>query len=199
MSNYPKNRKSHKLSEETKRKIGIANSKWQHIRSKESIEKQIKSITGRKRKPFTEEHKKNIKISRSKQKMTPCSIDTKFKISKSNKGKIYSPKTIFKKGQDIKRKFKDTSIEIKIGKELKKRNINFLKHEYILGINVDFYLPKYNIIIECDGDYWHNLPGIPEKDAIKTNILLSNGYRVFRFWEHEIDRSSSDCIDSCKL
>lgn len=52
--------------------------------------------------------------------------------------------------------------------------------------NVDFYIPHKKLVIECDGDYWHNLPGVQENDRRKTLQLEAKGYKVLRFWEHEI-------------
>ena len=36
---------------------------------------------------------------------------------------------------------------------------------------VDFYLPENDIVIECDGKYWHSLPGRLERDSLKTEIM----------------------------
>jgi len=64
---------------------------------------------------------------------------------------------------------------------------------------VDFYLPEYRIVIECDGDYWHNLPGTREKDEMKDKVLIFNGFNVYRFWEHEINESVESCINKLLL
>jgi len=63
------------------------------------------------------------------------------------------------------------------------------KQFHVLGVGlVDFYLPEENIVIECDGDYWHgsDRPEQQRKDKIRTEKLQQLGYKVFRFWEHEI-------------
>ncbi len=93
-------------------------------------------------------------------------------------------------------KNKDTTIEKMIEKELCKNNINYEKQVIIEGISsVDFYLPEYKIIIQCDGDYWHNLPGKKEKDSKQDFCYKSKGYKVFRFWEHDIRKSASACLE----
>ena len=113
----------------------------------------------------------------------PKTKETKKKMSEA---KINNPNRIFK----------DTSIELEIEAELKRRNINYQKQVPLCKIAiVDFYLPEENIVIECDGDYWHRLPGVPENDKRKTKILIDNKYKVFRFWESEINKSSKKCID----
>jgi very-short-patch-repair endonuclease len=94
------------------------------------------------------------------------------------------------------RKFKDTSIELKIETELQRRNINYQKQVPLCKIAiVDFYLPEYRIVIQCDGDYWHNLPGVKEKDERQDKVLIFNGFNIYRFWEHEINESVKKCID----
>jgi very-short-patch-repair endonuclease len=63
------------------------------------------------------------------------------------------------------------------------------------GGTVDFLLPGPQVVICCDGDYWHRLPGVPEKDARQTAHLESVGYRVFRFWGVEIKADVEACLD----
>jgi very-short-patch-repair endonuclease len=50
----------------------------------------------------------------------------------------------------------------------------------------DFYLPKYNIVIELDGKY-HNDIMQQDYDKNRTKILVENGiYRVVRFTNKEV-------------
>ena len=106
------------------------------------------------------------------------------------------------------RKFSGTIIELKIEKELKKRgfkkNKDFYCNKNISNIsNVDFYFPEHRIVIECDGCYYHNcLIHFPnfhketrEADERKTKLLTENGYKVHRFWEHEINESPEKCLN----
>lgn len=94
------------------------------------------------------------------------------------------------------KKFVDTSIELKVEEELKRRNLEYKKQVVLCKIaKVDFLLTKTNEVIQCDGDYWHNLPGRQEYDAKQDKILRENGYTVHRFWEHEINLSTKRCID----
>lgn len=84
---------------------------------------------------------------------------------------------------------KDTSIEIKIQNFLKELNIKFEVHKYINiehGYQCDVYIPSSNLIIECDGNYWHNYPEGTEIDKIRTTELLVAGYEVLRLWESDI-------------
>lgn len=92
-------------------------------------------------------------------------------------------------------KHKNTSIEGAIENELKKQKIPYRKQIRIEGIAlVDFLLPN-KIIVQCDGDYWHTLPKVKNKDIKQDNSLNSKGYNIFRFSETEINESPKKCID----
>ncbi len=105
------------------------------------------------------------------------------------------------------RKFEETGIESKIETELKRRGIIFEKQVPLCKITkVDFYLPEYRIVIQADGCYWHNCPihstkilfGKTERDILQDTVLTFNGFNVYRFWEHEINKSVKKCIDRLK-
>lgn len=126
------------------------------------------------------------------------------KVSEKSKGKHYSIKSEYKKGDPslskrikelrIEGKLiipkKDTSIEIKIQNFLKQLNIEFFTHQYIKeiehGYQCDILIPSMNLVIECDGDYWHKYPIGNDIDHIRTKELLEKGFKVLRLWEHEI-------------
>lgn len=146
-------------------------------------------------------------------------IETRFK-----KGQHSSKRTEFKKGIkpwitgkrhtiNTKRKMrlkralqiapiKDTKIEIKIQGFLKQLGIEFLAHQYMNikhAYQCDIFIPSMNMVIECDGDYWHGNPVIfpnpnkwqieqIEEDKIRTQELKDRGYRIIRLWEKEINR-----------
>jgi len=103
--------------------------------------------------------------------------------------------------------FKNTLIEIKIEDELKRRNIKYIPQHPLCNIAiVDFYVPKYRMVIQCDGCYYHGcvvhyknqLPWMKDKKNRTKNqdeILVSRGYKVYHLWEHDINKSSEKCID----
>lgn len=91
---------------------------------------------------------------------------------------------------------RSTSIEIKMAEELRRRGIDFVEQYNLDGKFLpDFYIPKYNIIIECDGDYWHSLHKVVERDARKSEYIKSKGISLYRFWESEINESVEACVD----
>ena len=128
-----------------------------------------------------------------------------YKHPKSEKHKIKMRKWHLKYPN---RKFSNTKIEQKIAEELTKRGICFQQNKGLKNIaNVDFFLPDFNIVIEADGCFYHNcLIHYPEyhketrkADKRKTKKLIKEGFKVYRFWEHEINKSPEECIDRLKI
>jgi very-short-patch-repair endonuclease len=52
-------------------------------------------------------------------------------------------------------KHKVTSIEKKVAATLNELNLKFFREHYLGNYPVDFYIPKYNLSIQADGDYFH--------------------------------------------
>lgn len=95
-----------------------------------------------------------------------------------------------------------TKIEIKIKNFLDELNITNIKNKKINNFLCDFYLPDYNFVIECDGDYWHANPMFYgdkeltnpqikniERDIRKNNMLNEKKIPFLRFWEHDINKN----------
>jgi len=101
---------------------------------------------------------------------------------------------------------KDTKIEIKIENLLIELEVKYEKQYRISKWVFDFYLNDFNMIIECQGDYWHGNPLLFEETKL-NNIQLKNINRDKRkkifigenrinslfLWENEI-HSSIDLI-----
>lgn len=84
----------------------------------------------------------------------------------------------------------NTKPELLFKEILQSLNIEY-KHNYPLfniehSYPADFYLKKYNMIIEIDGTYWHNYPYGLEKDHIRTQEIFDAGMNVLRIWEFEV-------------
>ena len=122
-------------------------------------------------------------------------------LSKASKGKIVSDITKEKIRQNtIKQHVQglfpqtNTLIERIMNKALRENNISF-KHPFPFGRFVcDFAIPEKKIIIECDGDYWHNREDIKKKDKAKNAYLKVSGWVLLRFWEHEIKDDINKCV-----
>ncbi len=127
------------------------------------------------------------------------SIIWKDNISKSMKGKTKSEIHIKRIKEARKNQVfptKDTKIEVKIQNFLKQLKIEFFTHQYIKEIKhayqCDILIPSLNLVIECDGDYWHKYPIGNDIDHIRTSELLSKGFKVLRLWENEIKAMDLD-------
>lgn len=62
------------------------------------------------------------------------------------------------------------------------------KEQYLIEgkFLVDVYIPSKKIVIQWDGDYWHNLQKVKARDKSQNNYLKKCGYKVLRFWEINI-------------
>lgn len=78
-----------------------------------------------------------------------------------------------------------------------------------LSFKCDIYIPSKNLVIECDGCYWHGCkrchnekyldhPQIRKKisfDFLVNGKLSKHGYKVIRFWEHDINENLVKCFE----
>lgn len=102
----------------------------------------------------------------------------------------------FNKKTDIEQIFENILIGVGIPFQMKyriydKKKIDFWFREY------DFFILDSNILIEIDGDYWHDNENIfenlsdfqkqiKENDRVKENFAISKGFRIIRFWGSEV-------------
>jgi very-short-patch-repair endonuclease len=110
---------------------------------------------------------------------------------------------------------KDSKPEVIIQKVLNELNIEFITHKYMREIKhsyqCDIFIPKFNLIIEIDGDYWHGNENnlkykvlnerqlkSRKRDKIRTKELQEVGFHVLRLWESEINENLSNCIKKIK-
>lgn len=160
---------------------------------------------------YGEEYIKKLSLSQLKRhKEKPLSQSEKDKISKSLMGHPVLEATREKIIEARKTQvfpLKDSFIEIKIQNYLKQLNVEFFTHQYMRviehGYQCDMIIPSMNLIIECDGDYWHANPiffphpttrqeSQINKDRIRTAELIAKGFKVLRLWECEINKMSVD-------
>jgi very-short-patch-repair endonuclease len=59
----------------------------------------------------------------------------------------------------------------------------------------DFYVCAADLVIECDGIYWHGIPKVKKRDKNKDKWLVLHGHRVLRLKEMDINLNP----DWCKL
>lgn len=183
-------------SEEIKRKISL---KLKGIpKSEETKRKMSLKRKGISKNSLSEEHKRKISLAKRGISGHLQTIETKDKIRKTV-NETYKDENIRDKcrQKSLLRIFpkKDTTIERLFQQELDKRDIPYRKHVVLLNrYQVDLFIDR-NIVIECDGDYWHNYPFGREEDKTRDKKLYDAGFRVLRFWEHEIINDLNRCSD----
>jgi len=69
---------------------------------------------------------------------------------------------------------------------------SYIKQHKIGCYWVDFAIPELNIVIECDGDYWHQ---DKEREAYREGLITLMGWDVFRFKERELMKDSLGCVE----
>lgn len=180
--------KGKKLSEEHKRKISMTIKGKNHPfygkhHSEETKQKISLANLGNRawNKGLTKETDERVKKYGNSQKGRRFSDEHKEKLCKARRKRIYPTK--------------DTSIEIAMQEGLKKRGIPFKTHILLLEKYRPDVFIKDNLIIECDGDYWHRLPHIIKLDYNRDQELKMAGYQVLRFWEHEVKNDLETCLD----
>lgn len=210
------------IPEETRKRISLANKgcvPW-NKGLKASIESRLKMSLSHKGNHtgwhHSEEAKRRVsEANKGRMKGIPLTEEVRKKISLTHKGMKFSEAwrrnmSLARKGKlsDETRRlirearalqvipFKDTSIERIMQQALATEGIAFDKHVPLPG-QPDLFI-KPDICIFCDGDYWHKYPDGKENDPKITAELISKGYKVLRFWEHDIHNKLADCLEQIK-
>lgn len=129
--------------------------------------------------PFTQEHKEKIRLAQLENGKCPI---FRARMRKQRMEQVLPSR--------------NTSIEIKLQKELKRRNIDFVCHYVFNGrFELDIAFPSKQVAVEADGNYYHNFPhGLP-RDKSKNAYLRKCGWLVLRFWGSEINSDVKSCVD----
>lgn len=53
------------------------------------------------------------------------------------------------------------------------------------GFELDVYLPELKLAFEYNGEYWHTLPNIPERDAFKRRECRKRKIALLNVWEKD--------------
>ena len=153
--------------------------------------------------PYTSEIKKRMSIGKIKSIAEKGFYWTgRHLTAKHKKNLSDSVKRCFDSNPEVKRKVicaprkhqKNTDIELKIQKELSKENIRFKTEVFELPGTPDVFIESSKLCIFADGDYWHNLENVKNRDISVNKRLSEMGYRVLRFWEHDIHNNLHDVI-----
>lgn len=105
-----------------------------------------------------------------------------------------------------------SSIEDSVVAFLKEKVKTLERWYQISNMFVDIYIPEKNLVIECQGDYWHMNPAKYgpkdynttinrtaeqqwEKDRRRRKFMERAGYNVVELWESEIKRGDYSKLD----
>lgn len=152
--------------------------------NKERGEKISKSLKGT---PKTEETKLKLSISQKKR----YEDNPKLKEEASKRRISWLKSKLSKKSSKIEKKFESI---------LKLINLSYVyQYEYENRL-FDFYLQKYNTLIEVDGDFYHCNPNSKHAEVIyesqkltkhndkyKDNLCIKNNITLIRYWEKDIN------------
>jgi len=122
-----------------------------------------------------------------------------------------------KKRSEIMKKIRsiDTMPEIFFRKALWAEGIRYRKNNRKLPGKPDICISKYKTIVFIDGEFWHGYQWKTKKKKIKANrkywipkieknikrdkrnnrLLDKEGWKVIRFWEHEIKKKPDKCFN----
>lgn len=94
---------------------------------------------------------------------------------------------------------RETKIEKLFEEYCKSNAIKYEKQYQINGEGHRYdFLVEEKIIVEVDGNYWHNTPKQKSLDQTHNDIALSNGYIIIRFTDKEIKNTKGKCFDKLK-
>jgi very-short-patch-repair endonuclease len=77
-----------------------------------------------------------------------------------------------------------SGIELIVRKVLDGLGIEYETQKRIGSYFADIYVPSRNLVIECDGEYWHR--NTREQDATRDLYMTDRGYTVLRLAEKDI-------------
>jgi DNA mismatch endonuclease (patch repair protein) len=137
----------------------------------------------------------------------------KIKVPRYNKATGFKTTS---KYSNILSKIKSTNskAEVKLRKAIWNYGLRYRLNIKQLPGKPDIVLRKYKLAIFVDGDFWHGYNWHLRKPKVKTNrkywvpkiernmqrdkevntLLHSEGWKVLRFWEHQIHNDLNSCL-----
>lgn len=80
-----------------------------------------------------------------------------------------------------------SSLEVMMAEALDTYKVRYIQQYRLEGDGrpFDFFI-KPNVLIEVDGNYWHDLPRAIERDKAKTKLAAENGFTLIRIQEDDL-------------
>lgn len=168
--------------------------RWGVLRSKaEQLDVLKASNTGRE---WSEETKKHVAdgvrrsyITNPKLRMSRTLSNKAAWASMSDEEKKHRYISGLRKMQLRAKQINVSSIEMKVKSQLDDIGIRYIHQLQVDGgkFILDFYIPSLKLVIECNGDYWHNLESRKQRDYDLKKYVTSTGRNIIFLWEHEIN------------
>ena len=110
-------------------------------------------------------------------------------------------------------KNKDTSLELRFRKMLFEKGLRGYRLNYNLLGKPDIVFTRFKLAIFLDGCFWHKCKKCfkypksnkkfwkdkilknEKRDKIVNRELSKSGYKILRFWQHEIKENPDKCIN----
>jgi len=124
-----------------------------------------------------------------------CSLECYWNYLRSEKGREFIERRLKRIGE-----VKPTSLEKMVCELLQ----NYFSNEwqyvgdgkvFIAGYVPDFMHKSEKWIIEANGDYWHSLPKVKDKDREKKKAYEKCGYKALEVWESEFKSDPMVVVD----
>lgn len=213
-NNFHKNPETHKKAIETQKKNwkeGKYKGWWEDktpetIAKIEGIKTKLKNDKERGKK-ITEKLKGVPKTEESKRKLSETQ-KKRFKDNPNLKEKQSKKRIAWLKSKQSSKKSK---IEIKFEVLLSLLDITFICQYEFKNRLFDFYIPKNNILIEVDGDFFHCNPNTKHSEVIyetqlltkkndefKNKLCQNHNITLLRYWEKDINERPEWVISDLK-
>lgn len=147
----------------------------------------------------TPEMKKKMSIINKKNNETMSEETKKVKAEKCRQAAIkqwanktaeerkeHGIKSDVRKAQDASRRTTESSIEVAVKNVLSILGIEYIESYRIGPYTADIYIPHRELVMECDGDYWHGTKEAKLHDAKRDQYMRERGFNVVRLQEHRI-------------
>jgi hypothetical protein len=125
-------------------------------------------------------------------------FDQKLPWKKTSTGKVYYCKYW---GYAPVGKFKDSTLERTVCKMLDSLDVSYVKNtrDVINPMELDLFLPKYNIAIECNGEYFHSTR-TKDKDyhLLKNKECFKKGIRLINLFGKDITQKERKVFNLLK-
>lgn len=64
------------------------------------------------------------------------------------------------------------------------------------GLELDIYFPELKVAIEYQGNYWHNLEIVKERDERKKRLCEEQGIKLIVVWDEDFIDNETDTVNS---